>query len=362
MSHYVSWFGEIGREVRPHVGGKAAGLGELMRAGITVPLGFVVRTRAFERLLADVEGEQSVRREASTLNPADLESIRAFSQSLRRRLDQTPFPQDVLEEVCAAHAELCGVEGDTPVAIRSSATTEDTTEASFAGLQDTFLWVRGPSEMLAKLRSCWASLYSTEAISYRRERGFTEAGVAMAVIVQRMVDARTAGVMFTRSPTTGDRSVVVIEAAWGLGSAVAGGEVTPDRWVIDKVTRQISSRTISVKAIQHVPVNSGGIQRVPVAEDLRNIPSLSDAELQALADIARRVERHHGCPQDVEWAVDWRRNQIFVLQCRPETVWSSNDRIPITHAAKNPLTHVMMIFGGRPRPPGEAVGSKRGDQ
>jgi pyruvate,water dikinase len=252
----------------------------------------------------------------------------------------------VQNEISAAHLALCGA-GARPVAVRSSATTEDAADASFAGLQDTYLWVMGAAETLHRVRSCWASLYSVESISYRRERGFPESGVAMGVVVQQMVDARSSGVMFTRSPTTGDRSVVTIEAAWGLGSAVVGGEVTPDRWVVSKITGEISVRDISSKAIQHLPAAAGGVAAVPVAEELRGAASMSDAELQMLRTIARQVERHYGRPQDIEWAVERQSGEILLLQSRPETVWSTKEAAPVARALDNPLAHVMSIFGGR---------------
>ena len=168
----------------------------------------------------------------------------------------------------------------------------------------------------------------------------------MAVVVQQMVDARTAGVMFTRSPLTGDRSVITIEGTWGLGSAVVSGEVTPDRFVIAKITGEISVRDISDKHIQHVPAAGGGVEEIEMAEDLRREPCLSDAEISELKEIARKVERHYGRPQDIEWAID-RDGKIFLLQSRPETVWSSKEAIPVAKPAENPLTHVMNIFGGR---------------
>ncbi len=172
------------------------------------------------------------------------------------------MPDAVREAILAAHAKLCEGSADLPVAVRSSATTEDADDACFAGLQDTYLWVLGGDEVLHKVRECWASLYSVESVCYRRKHGLPEAGVAMGVVVQRMVDARCAGVMFTRSPTTGDRSVVTIEGAWGLGSAVVSGEVTPDRWVVAKITGEISVRDISDKHIQQLPAAGGGIEDV----------------------------------------------------------------------------------------------------
>jgi pyruvate, water dikinase len=231
--------------------------------------------------------------------------------------------------------------------VRSSATTEDAVDASFAGLQDTYLWVTTLADVLERVRSCWASLYSLESVTYRRKKSLPEAGVAMAVVVQKMVNARTAGVMFTRSPLTGDRSVITIEGAWGLGSAVVGGEVTPDRWVVGKITGEISVREISDKHIQHIPASGGGIESVPVATEERQKACLSDAELQALRQIGRKVERHYGRPQDIEWAVEQGSNEILLLQSRPETVWSAKEAVPLARAAADPLAHVMSIFGGQ---------------
>ena len=168
----------------------------------------------------------------------------------------------------------------------------------------------------------------------------------MAVVVQQMVDARTAGVMFTRSPLSGDRSVITIEGTWGLGSAVVSGQVTPDRFVIAKITGEISVRDISDKHVQHVPAAGGGVEEIETAEHLRREPCLSDAELSELKEIGRRVERHYGRPQDIEWAID-REGRIFLLQSRPETVWSSKEAAPVAKPQENPLTHVMNIFGGR---------------
>jgi pyruvate,water dikinase len=233
------------------------------------------------------------------------------------------------------------------VAVRSSATTEDAADASFAGLQDTYLWVSQADSVIRKIRSCWGSLYSPESLSYRRRRGVPESTVAMAVVVQSMVDARTAGVMFTRSPISGDRSVIAIEGTWGLGSALVGGEVTPDRWVVAKITGEISVREISDKAIRHARSPVGGVEELPVEESLRGEPCLSDEELQSLRAIGRQVERHYGRPQDIEWAIDGRTREILLLQSRPETVWSNKDNQTAGTPVSNPLLHVMNIFGGQ---------------
>jgi pyruvate, water dikinase len=341
----IGWFADIGLSDRPQVGGKGGSLGELQRAGIAVPPGFVVKTGAFERFIANLEREFPVRSRIEALQPDALDEVRACCSEVRARVEAAALPPDVLAAISAGYTALCG--GDAPVAVRSSATTEDAVDASFAGLQDTYLWVTSLAEVLHKVRSCWASLYSLESVTYRRKKGVPEAGVAMAVVVQKMVNARTAGVMFTRSPLTGDRSVITIEGAWGLGSAVVGGEVTPDRWVVGKITGEISVREISDKHVQHVPASGGGIQSVELAAEQRQKACLSDEELQALRQIGRKVERHYGRPQDIEWAVEQGSNEILLLQSRPETVWSAKEAVPLARAAADPLAHVMSIFGGQ---------------
>lgn len=342
----IRWFADISLADRATVGGKGGSLGELTRANIAVPPGFVVTTQSFERVLAGLEKENSIRSRVEALSLQDLKGIRLLSEEIRARVKSATLPSDVCADIVAAHAELCGPNLNSPLAVRSSATAEDSEEASFAGLQDTYLWVKGAEAVLKYVRSCWASLYSVPSISYRRKDGTPENVVAIAVVVQKMVDARSAGVMFTRSPLTGDRSVITVEASWGLGSAVVSGEVTPDRFVIGKIAGEISVRQISDKCLQNVPAEDGGIKEVETPEELRRVPSISDAELKALAEVGRKVERHYGRPQDIEWAID-RSGEILLLQSRPETVWSGKDQPPAAKPADNPLLHVMNIFGGR---------------
>jgi len=217
LSTNISWFADITLADRATVGGKGGSLGELTRANIAVPPGFVVNTQGFERVLDGLEKEIPIRSRVEALSLQDLREIRLLSEEIRARIKSAPLPEDVRADVIAAHAELCGPDIDSPLAVRSSATAEDSEEASFAGLQDTYLWVKGAAAVLQYVRSCWSSLYSLPSISYRLKDRTPENGVAIAVVVQKMVDARSAGVMFTRSPLTGDRSVITIESTWGLG-------------------------------------------------------------------------------------------------------------------------------------------------
>lgn len=341
----VAWFKDVGIADRPTVGGKGGSLGELTQAGIAVPPGFVVTTSGFELFLAALEARAPVRTKVEALDPKDLSAATKLSEELRRRVIEEPMPAEVEQAIRAAHAELSP--NGEPVAVRSSATTEDAEDASFAGLQDTFLWVLGADQMVAKVRECWGSLYSVESMTYRLKHNFPEEGVAMAVVVQRMVDAMCAGVMFTRSPLTGDKSVITIEGAWGLGSAVVSGEVTPDRWVLGKITGEISVRDISDKHARQVPAEGGGIVEVENEADKRKAPCLTDDQLMALREVGRRIERHYGKPQDIEWALDQDGN-VLLLQSRPETVWSAKDAAaPVKPPEDNPLKHVMSIFGGK---------------
>lgn len=340
----VAWFKDVGIADRPTVGGKGGSLGELTQAGIAVPPGFVVTTAAFELFLEALEARAPVRSKVEALDPNDLGAATSLSETLRRRVIEEPMPAEVEQAIRAAHAEL-SPDGE-PVAVRSSATTEDAEDASFAGLQDTFLWMLGAEQMVAKVRECWGSLYSVESMTYRRKHSIPEDGVAMAVVVQRMVDAKCAGVMFTRSPLTGDKSVITIEGAWGLGSAVVSGEVTPDRWVLGKITGEISVRDISDKHARQVPAEGGGIQEVENEPAIANQPCLTDDQLMALREVGRRIERHYGKPQDIEWALD-QDGSVLLLQSRPETVWSAKDVAPVAPVAANPLAHVMNIFGGK---------------
>ena len=347
---YISWFPDIGLDDRPKVGGKGGSLGELQRAGINVPPGFVVRTEAFEGFIDALERRAPLRARVEALAADDLEGIGAVSRELRARIEDAPLPADLQQEIRDAYATLGRVGAPPAVAVRSSATTEDAADASFAGLQDTYLWVTQTDSVMRKIRSCWASLYSLESLSYRRRHGIAESTVAMAVVVQTMVDARTAGVMFTRSPVSGDRSVITIEGAWGLGSALVGGEVTPDRWVVAKITGEISVRDISDKAIRHAQVAGrrcrgacrGGIsapRTLPVrpgtATSLRSHRQTDRAPLRPAA--GHRVGRRAAYAADLAAAEPARDGLVEQGE--------SDGRG--ARAASDPLLHVMRIFGGR---------------
>jgi pyruvate,water dikinase len=301
---------QVGTADSDTVGGKCAGLGELIRAGIPVPPGFAVTTEAFRRHLVEHD-----------LSPHGLDTA-----AIRRAIEEASVPATVAAAITDAYAALAQLTGGTPaVAVRSSAVGEDGRAASFAGQQETYLWVSGAEEVIAHVRRCWASLYTSQAVSYR-EHFSAEAVPAIAVGVQLMVDARVAGVMFTLDPVTGDRSQIAVNSAWGLGLAVANGEVTPDEFLVDKVIMEVTRRRVTDKPFEYVGAGTGGVARVDVADDRRSTSSLTDAELLALSSVGKRVEAHMGSAQDIEWAIDRRLpfpESLFVLQSRPETVWAN---------------------------------------
>ena len=350
----IRWFAELSLAQRPFVGGKAASLGELTRANIPVPPGFAVTTDAFERFLAASRTRLDVRAEISALGAADEARVAATGRTIRDAIVGFPVPADVEDAILGAYRALQESGAGSCVAVRSSATCEDSDEASFAGLQDTYLWTDGEAAVVDRVRACWASLYNAESISYRQRLGLDEGSLSIAVVVQSMIDAACAGVMFTRSPTTGDRSVIAIEACWGLGSCLVSGEVTPDRFVVNKVTGEITVRNISTKTAQHVRASDGqGVLDTVVDAELQDVPCVTDEQLAALWQMARRVEAHYGCPQDIEWAIPRQpadpARPVLLLQSRPETIWANRKKEPAARPMPKPFDHVLDAMSGRKR-------------
>jgi pyruvate, water dikinase len=389
---------QVGAGDRAVIGGKGASLGELCRAGIRVPPGFVVTAGAFECALRALDPDGSVRREIGRLSALDTAAIAEVTGRVRTRIAGAPLPGDLREQIAARYHGLSGGdpgpgeggdssleegdpgpgegdtgpgegdpgpgEGDTgpgegepepregggvPVAVRSSATGEDGAETSFAGLQDTYLWVRGADAVIDHVRRCWASLYNAEAVGYRLRMKLDEQDLAMAVVVQRMVEPRCAGVMFTCSPVTGDRSVIAVEGCWGLGSALVSGEVTPDSFVVSKVTGEIVRRQVAAKLRMHRAGPGGtGVAAADVPGPLQQVACLRDAELAALARLGRQVEDHYGTPQDIEWAVTdgpSPEESVVLLQSRPETVWARRRAEAVATPKARAVDHVFEQLG-----------------
>jgi pyruvate,water dikinase len=294
---HVLPFGAIRADDVERVGGKCAHLGELSNAGFPVPPGFAITTAAFDP-------------------------------------GRAAMPPELAGEIELAYADL----GKPPVAVRSSAVAEDASDASFAGMQSTYLWLRGLEQVLDGVERCWASYFNPEALSYREQHGGSE---GMSVAVQLMVEPEVAGVMFTLNPVSGDRSSIAIEASYGLGVTVVGGEVTPDSYLYSKVTRELVRTQIGTKEIER---SEHGVHEVDPERRAR--PCLEPDTVAAVAELGRRVEQHYGRPQDLEWAID-RDDRLFLLQARPETVWSQR---PTPAAAPSALAAIAATFTGERRP------------
>jgi pyruvate,water dikinase len=337
-------------------GGKSASLGELIAGGIPVPPGFAVSTAAFEAFLAAGSLRETVAELLAGVDPEDVGAVTDASAAVALAMRRTPVPESVSAEVEAHYAALAAASAkrQPPVAVRSSARGEDSAEATFAGQQETYLWVRGTDGVCEAIRGCWISLYSPEAISYRARMADSGSPPAMGVAVQLMVDAAVSGVMFTCSPLTGDPSVVAINASWGLGLGVVGGEVTPDDFLISKVSREVLRATIADKAVEYVPDPGGrGTHRVAVAEPRRSAACLDAEQLRALVATAAGVERHFGARQDVEWAIARTGSlpeNLFVLQSRPVTATAkAGSQAVADRTGLDAMSLVLSTFGVKPQ-------------
>ncbi|MFC7323861.1 phosphoenolpyruvate synthase [Halorubrum rutilum] len=311
----VLWLEDVDADDVGTVGGKAASLGELIGAGLPVPPGFAVTAGTYRTFIEEAGIDEELF-SAVDVDPEDSAALRAAEERAEELILETPFPDEVREEILERYRSMGGEGDEAFVAVRSSATAEDLPDSSFAGQQETFLNVR-EDDLLRRVKECWASLFTQRAIYYRQQRGFPHADVDIAVVVQRMVDAEKSGVMFTSHPSTGDPQIT-IEAAWGLGEAVVSGTVSPDNYVYDRGRGEVDEVTVADKKVEMVKdPETGETVRLDVEEERRTARVLSDAEIEELVALGERVEDHYGTPQDVEWAI--REGEIYMLQSRPIT-------------------------------------------
>jgi pyruvate,water dikinase len=324
------WFENLRKTDIPSVGGKNASLGEMINVGIPIPPGFAVTAYSYKKFIEETgisEKIYTVIKETVT-DPNDPKQYEVASKKIRELIDSTPMPTDIKEAVRNAYQELCRKLSTNAVfvAVRSSATAEDLPDASFAGQQETYLNVKGENELLEKTVKCWSSLFTPRAIFYRTEKGFAHENVFISVGVQKMVNAKAAGVMFTINPVTGDPDQIVIEGNYGLGESVVSGAVTPDDFIVDKTTLNMVEKRIAKKTLQYVrDPNTGKTVHTDVSPEKQEQSCLSDEEILKLTELAKIIEQHYGTAQDIEWAIDSDLpfpSNIFIVQSRPETVWS----------------------------------------
>ena len=360
---------EVNRANVPLVGGKGANLGEMLRAELPVPPGFVLTVAAYERMRETTGVGPRIDALLRTVNVEDTAALQRVSAQLRETILAVPLPNDLETALGHAYARLAestpGV-GDPLVAVRSSATCEDTAEYSFAGMFESVLGVRGREALADAIRRCWASTFGARVLYYRIARGMP-AEMPVAVVVQRMIASRKSGVMFTADPATGESDHVVIEAAWGLGEVVVGGQVTPDHYVVDKRSGAVVDRKIAEKSFLLESIPEGGVRRIELEHDPRERDTvLDDAELTVLVRLALTSEQHYGAPQDMEFAID--ADGVFVTQTRPITTLppktasadasAADEALPPAPAA-TPIASHEPILRGLGASPGAASGRVR---
>lgn len=325
---YLLDFEDLDKHSFPLVGGKNASLGEMMKAGISVPPGFAVTTEGYVDFIAEAGIRPRIIKILSDLDPENITSINAASTEIHGLMMSAAISGEIFESIERGYSRLSRkcIADAVPVAVRSSATAEDLLTASFAGQHDTYLWVSNPDRVVESIRRCWASLFSPRAIDYRIKKHFAHEKVLMSVGVQKMVNSRAAGSLFTLNPTNGDPSKVVIEGNWGLGETVVSGLVNPDKFVVDKVMKEIDEKKVSAKHIERLyDPKRGEVVEVDLPEKMQLQCCLNEEEIQMLFDMAKKIESHYGRPMDIEWAIDADTafpENVFVVQARPETVWS----------------------------------------
>ncbi|WP_322509553.1 PEP/pyruvate-binding domain-containing protein [Anaerolinea sp.] len=292
-------------------GGKGANLAKLAQAGFPVPQGMILTTPAYLEFVLHNQLEDFIRSTIASLSNPTLEELEKASEAIRAQFRRGQFPDHLKQELLSAYQRM----GMPPVAVRSSATTEDLPDLSFAGQQDTFLNVRGETSLLKATIKCWSSLWTARAIGYRLRNQLPQENLALAVIVQSMVESEVSGVMFTANPLTGLRREVVINAILGLGEALVSGRSEPDEYLVQVSPARIISKRLGAKALSLKSESEGGLQED--ISDRSSLPALSDTQILALAEMGKQIERLYAFPQDIEWAIQ--KEQIYILQSRPIT-------------------------------------------
>jgi len=313
MTKFTLPFKEITKKQISLVGGKGASLGEMENAGFPIPLGFVVLASAFDQYLADTDINVEIKAALDRVNPRDTESIEEASEIIRSLIKKTPMNKTLQKEILNEFKKL----GAKFVAVRSSATAEDSKIDSWAGELESYLNTT-QKNLLKNIRNCWASLFTPRAIFYRIERKLGGKKVSVAVVIQKMIESEISGVAFSVHPVTRDKNQMIIEAGWGLGEAIVGGKITPDSYIVDKKEEAILDVNISEQKIMIKRSGaSGGTKEVLVPKSKKTKQKLANSKILELAKIVKKIEQHYGSPQDVEWAYE--KGRFYVLQARPIT-------------------------------------------
>lgn len=357
---YVLWFDEFGMEDVPVVGGKSASLGEMyQRTKVPIPYGFATTAEAYVHYLKTNKLDNRISKVLDEVKDSeDTKILQSVSERIKRMIEAGQMPKDLEKKIVEAYKGLEKKVGSKNpfVAVRSSATAEDLPDASFAGQQETFLNVGSPEGVVESVKKCYASLFTPRAIFYRIEKGFDHMDVALSATVQLMVYSFSSGVIFTLNVANGDRSVVMIEAGYGLGEYVVQGTITPDEYLVRKNDMEIVKKEIPRKKIQLIRLPMGGTEEKQVPQELQDKQIINDDQIRKLTKYALAIEKHYKKPMDIEWALDERTNKLFILQARPETVWAMKEvEAPIKEDFTT-TTERKVIIQGLPASPGLAVG------
>lgn len=344
MSMYTNNLKGLNKDSLSIAGGKGANLGVLIQAGLPVPPGFVITAAAYRKHLEAANLKELIEAKLENIAENDIAAITEASQCISTWIEESPMPSEVQEDVKRAYAgfsQELSSRSDVLVAVRSSATAEDLPSASFAGQHETYLGICGIDEIIRYIKKCWASLWSSQAISYRISMGFEHLKVDLAVVVQLMIDAETAGVMFTANPVNGRRDEMLISAGYGLGESIVSGQITPDTFILSK-TGSVKEQILGSKEISILLSKNGTVlEEVPMKK--RQEFCLGNHEFQQLTDLAKAVEQHYGCPMDTEWALS--QGKIYMLQARPITTALSDSEATDILGPDDPI-----IFQGKKAP------------
>ncbi len=317
MPKGIKWFNELSKSDVNIAGGKGANLGEMTQAGLPVPPGFTITTPAYRRFTETTGILEELKELLQDLDVDDNTALQQTAEAAKRIAFGAKMPKDVAKLISDAYKELCQQEGEELyVAVRSSATAEDTAEASFAGMNETFLNIRGEKDVLEAVKKCWASLYGARVIFYRVKRGFDSWGMEMGVVIQKMADADKAGVAFTQNPATGAPNELIIEAAFGLADPVVAGEVSPDYYLVDKKNLSILDQQVKLKKFMRVR-RDGQTVDIELSDEEGNRQVLTEDEIREVAKVCRDIEDHYGMGQDIEWAIE--KDKLYIVQSRPIT-------------------------------------------
>jgi len=354
------WFNQINKEDVPLVGGKSASLGEMTsKTQIPVPYGFATTAGAYRYFMEAGGLNDKIEELLNQLDDVeDVKKLKEIGAKIRQVILSASMPEDLERAITDAYRELAEKVGEEQpfVAVRSSATAEDLPDASFAGQQDTYLNLQGAPEVVDKIKECYASTFTDRAIYYRVKKGFDHLQVALSAVVQMMVFSRAAGVMFTVNVANGNDQNIMIEGAWGLGEYVVQGTVTPDSFILDKEDLTILQKNISEKPVMLVRKPGGGCEELEVPAELAKAQVLTDAQIKELAEYAKSIEKHYGCYMDIEWGLDERTNKLWILQARPETVWSNKTDKKENVAEMKVTTERKVLVKGLPSSPGKVAG------